>query len=49
MAEAVSSNHGNLISRDNELAILAEDLDNVKRVRFAKKKEQKILIGLSIR
>lgn len=41
MAEAVSSNHGNLISRDNELAILAEDLDNVKRVRFAKKRNKR--------
>lgn len=41
MAEAVSSNHGNLISRDNELAILADDLDNVKRVRFAKKRNKR--------
>jgi hypothetical protein len=41
MAEAVSSNHGNLISRDNELAILAEDLDKVKRVRFPKKRNKR--------
>jgi hypothetical protein len=41
MAEAVSSNHGNLISRDNELAILAEDLDKEKRVRFAKKRNKR--------